>query len=204
MWTAGYHCAMNLDRLKKSVGHRVNLRPAACGLDEYGRELAPADDFWTIEDVTDAGVRITNPRTGHFTILGKDHIHHFMSNPMFSKDGAPHGFFVLNVQLFVQGTSVRVVPNSRPGERVAPDPPRIREAVVDFQYPADSGLQAKLNSLGYKISWCLESRIARLTQLEGWELVLEADESGGYTSYRVKDRSADQLLVKRAVTPKGA
>lgn len=190
---------MNLDRIKKSVGHRVNLVPAACRLDEYGRELPPIDDVWTIEDVTDAGVRIANPRTGHFTILGNDHIHHFTSNPARSQDGVPHGFFMLNVQLFLQGASVRVTLNSRPGGKVAPEPPRIREAIVDLRYPTDSGLQARLNSLGYEIRWCLETRVARLTELEGWELVIEPEGEGGYVSYRLKDRPADQLLVKRVI-----
>jgi len=199
-----YHCTMNLDRIKKSVGHRVHLVPPACRLDEYGRELAPIDDAWTIEDVTDAGVRIANPRTGHFTTLGNDHIHHFTSNPALSQNGVPHGFFVLNVQLFLQGLTVSVTPNGRPGERVAPAPPRIREAIVDIRFPADSRMQAKLNSLGYEIRWCLEPRVARLTELEGWELTLEPDGSGGYVSYRLKDRPADQLLVKRVIPPERA
>jgi hypothetical protein len=195
---------MNLDRIKKSVGHRVHLVPAACRLDEYGRELAPIDDAWTIEDVTDAGVRIANPRTGHFALLGHDHIHHFTSDPVASQNGVPHGFFMLNVQLFLQGASVRVTPNGRPGEKVAPEPPRIRKANVDLRYPADSGLQEKLKALGYEIAWCLEPRFARLTELEGWELVLEPDGSGWYVSYRVKTRPADQLLVKRVIPPEQA
>jgi hypothetical protein len=190
---------MNLDRIKKSVGHRVQLVPAACRLDQYGRELLPDDGVWMVEKVTEAGVHITNPRTGHFTLLGHDHIHHFTSDPMASQNGVSHGFFMLNVQLFLQGTSVRVTPNGRPGGKVAPEPPRIRETVVDLRFPVDSGLQARLNSLGYEIAWCLEPRFARLTELEGWERVLEPDGSGGYVSYRLKDRPADQFLVKRTV-----
>jgi hypothetical protein len=195
---------MNLDHIKKSVGHRVRLVPAACRLDEYGRELPPVGDVWLVEKVMEVGVYITNPSTGHFTILGNDHIHHFTSNPALSQNGAQHGFFVLNVQIFLQGSRVSVTPNGRPGEKVAPEPPRIRETVVDLRFPADSGLQEKLKGLGYEIAWCLEPRFARLTELEGWELVLEPDGAGGYVSYRLKDRPADQLLVKRVVPPEQA
>ena len=80
-----------------------------------------------------------------------------------------------------------------------PASPRIRDVLVDIQFPKDSGLQAKLNALGYEIRWCLEPRVARLTGLEGWQLVLEPDASGEYVSYRLKDRPAVQLLVKRAI-----
>jgi len=192
---------MNLDRIKKAVGHRVNLVPVACRLDEYGRELPRIDDVWIVDEVTDAGVRISNPRTGHGTTLGKDHIHHFTSNPDRSKNGLQHGFFMLNVQIFIQGAALTVKPNGRPGERVPPAAPAIREVIVDIRYPTDSGLQAKLSELGYEIAWAREPRVARLVEMEGWEQEIEPDAAGGYTSYRLKDRPADQILLKRALPP---
>ena len=195
---------MNLDRIKKAVGHRVNLVPVACYLDGYGREQSSVDDVWLVVDVTDAGVRISNAQASHITTLGYDHIHHFTSNPDLSRDGVPHGFFVLNVQVFIQGVALTVKPNGRPGERVPPAALAIREAIVDLRYPADSGLQAKLSALGYEIGWAREPRVTRLVEMEGWEQVIEPDAAGGYTSYRLKDRPADQLLLKRALPPENA
>ena len=70
--------------------------------------------------------------------------------------------------------------------------PAIRKAIVDLRYPADSGLQAKLEALGYEIAWAREPRVARLVEMEGWEQAIEPDAAGGYTSYRVKDRPAQR------------
>jgi len=64
---------MNWDKMKNNVGYHVQLVPIACRLDEHGGELPQKDDDWIIEKVSDAGVRISNARTNHFTTLGKDH-----------------------------------------------------------------------------------------------------------------------------------
>src|SRR3989338_5231357 len=111
---------MNWEQMKKNVGCRVQLIPPACRLDENGRELPPKDDDWIIQEVSTAGVRVSNTRTDHHTTLGKDHIHHFTSNPDRSQTGVQHGFLTLNVQLFLQGNRLWVRPNARPGEPVMP------------------------------------------------------------------------------------
>ena len=72
---------MNWAQFKKGVGMRFELEPIACRLDENGRELPLMDDDWIIEEVSTSGVGIRNIRTGRVTTLGKDHIHHFTSNP---------------------------------------------------------------------------------------------------------------------------
>jgi hypothetical protein len=191
---------MNLAQIKKSLGQRVQLVPIACRLDSLGRELPHINDTWLISEVAEEGVRIENPRTGHFTVLGKDHIHHFTTNPDASRvAGVPHGFLTLLVQLYLQGPKLWITPTPRPGESVPPPPARITEKVVDFGYPKDSGLQARLAAQGYQLAWCFEPRLTRKTELEGWEVVAEADASGQHTTYRLRDRPADQILVMKAL-----
>lgn len=124
---------MNFDRLKKSAGQRVHLCPQAIVLDKLGRDVTAQDFAWLIESVSDELVRISNQVTNHFTDLGKDHIHHYTSNPDETRrTGIAHGFFTLTVQLYIQGLSVRLTPCARPGKPVAPRlvPPIERSASV--------------------------------------------------------------------------
>lgn len=191
---------MNWEQMKKNVGHRVQLVPTACRLDEQGRQLPAIDDDWIISEVSSNGVRISNTRTGHTTTLGKDHIHHFTSNPDGSQAGIQRGFLTLNVQLFMQGRDLQVRPNARPGEAVAPPTVELSESLVDLRYPADSGLQRKLESEGYRVAWCLESKLPRLIDLEKWEVVVERDGEGVLRTFRVKDQPSDQILIKRRIS----
>ena len=110
---------MQKDQLKKCVGHIVRLIPIAHRLDPRGFALPPIDDEWLIESVTDEGVRISLARTGHFRMLGFDHVHGYMSDRVLN--GVKHAFLTLNVQLSIQGNDVHVFP-TRPGVSV---PPRI-------------------------------------------------------------------------------
>lgn len=90
--------------------------PVATSLDDYGRELAQADDDWIIVEASSERVRISYPRSGHTTTLGKDHIDDFTTNPDRSHGGVKGGFLTLKVQLFLQGANLTVRPNVRPSE----------------------------------------------------------------------------------------
>jgi hypothetical protein len=114
---------MNRDRLKKFIGGRVQLVPVAHRIDQNGRLLEPIDDDWLLESVTDQGARISNPRTGHFTILGFDHIYEFTSNPDRSRGEARYGFLTLKIQISLKGNELTIRPTSRPGEAVPYAPP---------------------------------------------------------------------------------
>jgi len=71
------------------------------------------------------------------------------------------------------------------------------EKWVDLKYPSDSGLQAKLGAAGYRVAWCLDTNLARKLDLEGWEVVVEPSDQGMPTKFRLKDRPADQTLIKK-------
>jgi len=188
---------MNWDLIKKNVGYRVQLEPVAIRLDEIGRELPLQNDDWLIQEVTATGVRISNPNSGYATTLGKDHVHHFTSNPDRSIDGGlQYGFLTLHIQIFLQGNDLFVRPCTRPGEPVQPQPVNIAQKWVDFRYPTDSGIQANLESLGYRVAWCFESRLARKVEFEGWEVVVEMDRHGMPTSFHLKDNPENQVLIK--------
>lgn len=188
---------MNLEQLKRNVGYRVQLIPTACRLDENNRELPNIDDDWIVDRVAETGVQITNPRTNHSITLGKDHIHHFTTNPERSRGNIKHGFLTLNVQVFLQSTRCWVRPNARPGEQVELVLENISEKWVDPRYPSDSGIQKRIEDAGYRVAWCLDTNLARKIDLEGWELVVESDARGVPTKFRMKDRPADQTLIKK-------
>src|SRR6202035_4010365 len=65
---------MNNEQLRKKVGHGVRLRPIANRLDPRGYPLPQIDDEWQIESVTDDGVSLFRPRTGHGRLLAFDNI----------------------------------------------------------------------------------------------------------------------------------
>ena len=81
-------------------------------------------------------------------------------------------------------------------------PPSDRQTVekwVDLKYASDSGLQAKLEAAGYRVAWCLDTNLARKLDLEGWEVVVEESDPGVPTKFRLKDRPADQTLIKKRI-----
>jgi len=188
---------MNWDQMKRNVGCLVQLIPTACCLGEDGRELPPRDDDWTIDQVLSDGVHVSNVVTGHTTIFGKDHVHHFTTNPDRSRTGILYGFLTLNVQVFLQGNTLWVRPNARPGEPVKAHLCGVVEKWVDFRYPFDSGLQVRLEADGYQVAWCLDTKLTRKIDLEGWEIVIEPDSQGVLTKFRVQDRPAHQTLIRR-------
>jgi hypothetical protein len=83
-----------------------------------------------------------------------------------------------------------------PGVSVPPPDVPIRDLVVDLNYPSDIGLQSQLANEGYRISWALESRVQRLVDLEGWEIVF-VPKAGSLVRFRLKDPRDDLILVKK-------
>jgi hypothetical protein len=183
---------MNKDMMKKNVYVHVLLQPPANWLDQNGLPAkAPFEDRWIVTAVRDEGVEIAN--RGYSRLLGYDHINKFTSDG--TKGGNRLGFLTLNVQVTVQGMEVRIEP-TRPGVAISPKTPQVIDKLVDLRYPVDSGLQARIEASGYRVAWALESRLSRLIDLEGYELVIEPDRNGVLCSFRVKDRPIDQVLVK--------
>jgi len=96
---------------------------------------------------------------------------------------------------FLRGQRVSEMPT--PASAPAPAPV---EKWVDSNYPRDSGLQTTLEAAGYKIVWCLDTKLALRVDLEGWEVVVESDAQGVVSKFRLKDRPADQTLIKKRVS----
>jgi len=191
---------MNRDSVKKALGYRLHLQPAAVRLDQDGIELPPRDDEWLVERVDENGVAVKNLRTDHGTTLGFDHIHHFTTDPDKSQGQLQYGFFSLHVQLYLQGDVLYVRPTLRPGERLPPPAVSTTEKIVDLRFPADTGLSDALASNGYKVAWCSEAKLARRLELEGWERVIVRDTNGHRTSFRLKDSPHDQILLKKKLS----
>jgi hypothetical protein len=113
---------LNREQLKKTVGMHMQIQPVAHRLDDAGKPLQPMDDDWVVESVTDEGMKISNSRTGLFTLLGLDHIYSYTSNPSRIEGGLKFGFLTLKVQLTLKRLEVIVRPTLRPGESVPPPP----------------------------------------------------------------------------------
>ncbi len=180
--------------MKKNLSAHVLLQPPACRLDLNGFEVRSAvtDDWWLIQSVEDDGVTIADPRTGHFRLLGYDHIQKFTSDGV--RDGAKRGFLTLHVQLFVQGNDIPIVPNARPGEPVAPKIPPVVEKTVESQFPTITGLGARLASQGWDLGWARSDQVETRVTVNRWEIVIEPDGSGGFARFRTRD---GLVLLKR-------
>lgn len=194
--------AVNREQLQKNVGYRVQLQPVPIRLDVLGREIGSIDGDWIIQPFTgDDIVRLLSIDTNHLAELGFDNIHHFTSNPGRSKGGLQFGFLTLTVQMYIEGPNLRFAPTLRPGERLSTVVPEIHDITVDFKFPMDSGIQRRLEGEGYTVSWCSESRLARLIEIDGCEIVIALDRKGTLCRYRLKDRRDDQVLIKKRRDP---
>ena len=71
------------------------------------------------------------------------------------------------------------------------------EKWVDLEYPKDSGLLGHLEAEGNEVKWCLDGRIARAVDIEGWELVCQDTVPGRRTIFKLRDRPDNQTLIKR-------
>jgi hypothetical protein len=182
---------MNRNMMKKNVHSHVLLQPPACRLDHNGFEVkAVEDDWWLVQVVTDEGVTISDPRSGHFRLLGYDHIQKFTSDGM--KQGAKRGFLTLHVQLYVQGNDVRVLP-TQPGAPLPPPRPVVVDKVVESNYPTASGIQQRLEAQGYALSWVRPERVGSI-ELQGGQAVVERDAKGVLATFRTRN---GMVLVKR-------
>jgi hypothetical protein len=116
---------LNREQLQRTVGTRVQLQPVAHRLDDAGNLLHSIDDDWIVESVSNDGIKISNPRTGLFVLLGLDHAYSYTSNPGRVEGGLKFGFLMLKVQLTLKRNEVIVRPIPRPGESVPPPPQTI-------------------------------------------------------------------------------
>lgn len=187
---------MNWDQMKKNVHARVQLKPTARRLDDLGGKLPSIADDWLIEAVSVDGVRIRNARTDHTTRLGKDHIYDYISNPDQSQGGIKYGFLTLRVQIFLKPRGLSMAPTRRPGESVEPPAVEIIEKWVSSDYPARSGLKARLEAAGDSVAFAWDSKLADLA-LQGWEIVIEPDAQGVLTKFRFDQAGPHQTLVKK-------
>ncbi len=100
---------MNKDQLKKTKYYYVRLRPIAQRANENG-PLPEIDDDWLIQDVTDKGVTLLNPRTRHEQLIPFDNIREFMSDAGRDNGTMKHGFLRLKSQLTLKGRDVLMEP----------------------------------------------------------------------------------------------
>ena len=106
------------------------------------------------------------------------------------------GFLILMQQMYIRENVISWQPCSRPAERVAPPPAPIVERWVDLNFPATSGIHAKLEAAGYLDSWIHASRFAGL-EYDAWELVIEPDRHGMPNSFHVRTKPENMVYVKK-------
>lgn len=106
---------MKYDALKKHANRHVRIRPALQRYDDAAKLEATLEDVWYLGEVSTEGVNLQNPATGHFRVLGLDHIHHYMEDPHSARSGGPKGVLVLNVQLLLFNRELLIEPVAPPG-----------------------------------------------------------------------------------------
>lgn len=97
---------MNREKVATMQYKKVRIRPMARRIEPTGQELTPMDDWWQIENTSKEKLKLVNPRSSHFVILGADHIREFRTD----YDGGSDGFLVLKSQIILKGASVYVEP----------------------------------------------------------------------------------------------
>jgi hypothetical protein len=189
--------ALNWSKIVGNIGSHVELQPAACFLDAKGHALPDSSDDWLITEADDTRLRIQNVRTGHETVLAKDHIHHYTSNPHCVTNGQEHGFLTLLVQLYVQNDQITIKPCLRPGESLAPPPvPEVVDEWVDLMYPTYN-IAKKLGIDPNTLAWARESTVATSTAKGAAEVILMPDSSGKVKRFRVRTSPESLILVRR-------
>jgi hypothetical protein len=188
---------LNWGKIAANVGSHVELQPTACFLDAKGRAFPDVSDDWLITEADDARLKIQNVRTGHETVLAKDHIHHYTSNPHRVTSGQEHAFLTLLVQLYIQNDRITIKPCLRPGERLAPPPvPEVVDEWVDLMYPTIDIAQ-KLGIDPNTLGWARESSVATSTANGATEVVLMPESTGNLKRFRVRTSPESLILVRR-------
>ncbi len=98
---------MNREKVATMQYKNVRVRPIARRIEPNGNELPAIDDRWQIESTSKEKLKLVNPRTGHFVMLGADHIREYMTD----YDGGSDGFLILKSQIILKGASVHVEPS---------------------------------------------------------------------------------------------
>lgn len=185
---------MNWDQMKKNVGKLVELHPKAIFLDALGHENPSPSDDWQITGATSYQITLKNCRANHQTVLAKDHIHNYVSNPIRSPE---HGILNLMVQLYIQGEAISISPCPRPGERVPPPPvAEIQDKCVDLMYPLDS-IVKRLGVSHNVLGWMQESKVPTSLMNGTHELALERDSTGCLFRLCVRTSPESLILVRR-------
>lgn len=102
---------MNKKMIQRCLNYRIRLRPIPR---RYlgSSEQSEMDWVWHVDEVSKDGVvTLRNISTGHFSILGSDHIRNFDTDHQSETDGFEHGFLTLKGHAkFVDGQFI-VEPN---------------------------------------------------------------------------------------------
>ena len=184
---------MNKEQLRKNVGHWVQLRPVAHRLDARGYPLPQIDDEWRIESVTDDGVRLFLPRTGHVRLLAFDNVCEYTKDRV--ERGMHRAFLTLKVQLSLHGSDVHVTP-TRPGVPVPPEipPDPIRLALLQRL----QNFPGKPVSAGELLGFAHRAVIDEMTRCDAEDLVEARLLRGGLgivdaVALRLKPRGTEWL-----------
>jgi hypothetical protein len=184
---------MNKDQLRRNGGHWVRLRPIAHRLDPRGFPLPQIDDEWKIESVTDDGVRLSLPRTGHGRLLAFDNVCEYTKDRV--ERGMHYAFLTLKVQLSIQGNDVHVTP-TRPGVPVAPTIPTdaIRLALLQRLQtfpgrvvPAGELTEFKYRAVIDEVTRCNAEDLLEARLLRGGDGIVDA------VALRLKPRGVEWL-----------
>ncbi len=102
---------MNWREFKKNVGARVRLRPLpVVRTGKLSKDWRDVD--WIIQRIDEEAkqIELSAVGFGYAVILGKDHIHSFMSDTQRPPDGLKYGILKLHVRLIIDGVNIKLEP----------------------------------------------------------------------------------------------
>ena len=97
-----------------------------------------------------------------------------------------------NVQVQQAGRDI-IIKNEVPAS--APSPEVEDKWVSDLDYIEDLGISERLRQEGYHLFWSGADKEARRVDIEGWEVVVDTDNSGKKVRYKIKDDSVGGYLI---------
>lgn len=97
-----------------------------------------------------------------------------------------------NVQVQQAGRDI-IIKNEAPA---APPSPEIEDKwVSDLDYIEDAGIAERLRQQGYHLHWTGADNKARRVDIDGWDVVIDTDNSGQKVRYKIKDDSVGGYLI---------
>lgn len=113
---------MNVEYLKKDIGKHFRIRPLPERWDDT-RQLASLDERWSLDDVTQQHIKITNLSTGHSKEIGADNVREYRGPD----------FLLLRCHLIIRKRALEIEPILRPNTILSDEQEQLLRSIAGYQ-----------------------------------------------------------------------